>query len=871
MREQTMGRFVGARVRRVEDRRLLSGRGRYVDDVVVPDMAHAAFVRSPWPHALIRGIDTTRAAAVPGVYAIFTGPDIAAITNPLIGMLALPGLYDPWHWALAVDRVRLVGDPVAIVVATSRAVAEDAAELVEVDYEELEPIATLAHAHDPSRPAVWPKANGNVVWAASESFGDVDAAFAGADRVISETFRQHRHANQPMETRGMVAEVDADGNLTLHAAHQAAHVLKWLMAMCLARRPMRMSLRDMFRQREQTKAIFTGARNFIRAKPDFMKQARPMVPIMLRQIARDPMRLVHLNRALLGLMATPKERLPRVVTGDIGGAFGSKTTVLREEVALCAAAQRLGRSIKWIEDRNENLVLGGQARDEQLSVEAAVMNDGTVRALRAKLTMDAGAYLGLPYAAPMFCRFILTMFPGPYRFDAMRFDTELVSSNKATYVAYRGPWAVETWVRERLFDVIARELGISRAEIRLRNIVGRDMLPTTMVTGPTLDVRMSAKSTLERALELADFEHWAEHQAAAREQGRRLGLGIATYIEAAPGPPDYIDTVLPGFSAFVGEPIHAVLEGDGSVTVHTRQVPHGQGHETTLAQVAADELGVPVEAVRVRYGDTNFAPFGIAGTGGSRSAAMAGGAVGLAAHTLREHIVDIAADLLEASPADIVIENGDIHVAGVPTISRTFREVADEAMRRGTLGGPVSGVVGITDRPGRGEAIRVHREWDGGEGGWAQSTHVCWVEVDLDTGQVRIPRYVVVEDCGEMINPAVVEGQIRGGVAQGVGAVFYEKSTYGEDGQPRSGTFMDYLIPTTMEIPEIEIHHVETPADIPYNYRGVGEGGMIGAPAAITNAVEDALAYLGVRITEQHLPPTRILELAGVIPERTDR
>ena len=366
MREQIMGRFVGARVRRVEDRRLLSGHGRYVDDVVVPDMAHAAFVRSPWPHALIRGIDTTRAAAVPGVYAIFTGPDIAAITNPLMGMLALPGLYDPWHWALAVDRVRLVGDPVAIVVATSRAVAEDAAEMVDVEYEELEPIATLAHAHDPSRPAIWPKANGNVVYAASESFGDVDAAFAGADRVISETFRQHRHANQPMETRGTVAEIGADGNLTLHAAHQAAHVLKWAMAMCLARQPVWMSVRDMFRQREQTKAIFAGAREFVRAHPTMMKDTRPMMPIMLRQIARDPMRMVHLNRALLGLMATPKERLPRVVTGDIGGASGGGEGApdKREDVAVLAAAVDLGRSVKWIEDRDEHLLVAGQAREE---------------------------------------------------------------------------------------------------------------------------------------------------------------------------------------------------------------------------------------------------------------------------------------------------------------------------------------------------------------------------------------------------------------------------------------------------------------------------------------------------------------------------
>jgi aerobic carbon-monoxide dehydrogenase large subunit len=864
VREKIIGRFVGARVRRVEDRRLLSGRGRYVDDVVVPDMAHAAFVRSPWPHALIRGIDTTRAAAVAGVYAVFTGADIAASTNPLMGMLTLPGLYDPWHWALAVDRVRLVGDPVAIVVATSRAVAEDAADLVDVDYQELQPIATLAHAHDPGRPAIWPKANGNVVYTASESFGDVDAAFAEADLVISETFRQHRHANQPMETRGTVAEVDADGNLTLHAAHQAAHGLKWAMALALARQPVWMSARDMFRQRDQTKAIFTGAREFVRAHPTLMADTRPLMPVMMRQIAKDPMRMVHLSRSFLGLMATPRERLPHVVTGDIGGAFGAKTTVLREDIALCAAALRLGRSVKWIEDRNEHLVLGGQARDEQVAVEAAVMNDGTVRGLRAKLTMDAGAYPAFPFGAPMFCRVIQTMFPGPYRVDAMQFDTEVISSNKATYVAYRGPWAVETWVRERLFDVVAREVGISRAEIRLRNIVGPDMLPTTMVTGPILDVRMSAKTTLEKALEVADFEHWAEHQAAAREQGRRLGLGIATYIEAAPGPPGYMDAVIPGMSLLGGaEPIHAVLEGDGGVTIHTQQVPHGQGHETTLAQVAADELGVPVEYVRIRYGDTDFAPFGMTGTGGSRSAAMAGGAVAMAAHTLREHIVEIAEDLLEAPPTDIVIEGGAIHVAGVPSISLTFREVAQEAIARG--------VVGNTDGLRPGEAIRVHRDWDGGEGGWAQSTHVCWVDVDLETGQVRIPRYAVVEDCGEMINPAIVEGQIRGGVAQGVGAVFYEKTTYGQDGQPRSGTFMDYLIPTTMEIPEIEIHHIETPSDIPFNYRGVGEGGMIGAPAAITNAVEDALADLGVRITEQHLPPTRILEIAGVIPERSDR
>jgi carbon-monoxide dehydrogenase large subunit len=295
-----------------------------------------------------------------------------------------------------------------------------------------------------------------------------------------------------------------------------------------------------------------------------------------------------------------------------------------------------------------------------------------------------------------------------------------------------------------------------------------------------------------------------------------------------------------------------VLEEDGSVSVLTQQMPHGQGHETTLAQVAADELGVAVEQVRVRFGDTAITPFGLMGTGGSRSAAMAGGAVEVGARALRERILDITAELLEAARDDLLITDGAVHVLGSPAFSVSFAALAAEVVRSGA------------ERP-PGEAIRTAAEWDGGEGGWAQATHVCWVEVDVHTGRVHIPRYVVVEDCGELINPQIVDGQIAGGVAQGIGAVLYEKTVYDADAQNQTGTFMDYLLPTAMEIPEIEIHHVETPSAIAANYRGVGEGGMIAAPAAVTNAIEDALAHLGVRITEQHLPPTRILELAGVI------
>ncbi|MGH9001229.1 MAG: xanthine dehydrogenase family protein molybdopterin-binding subunit [Acidimicrobiia bacterium] len=855
MREAVAGKLVGSRMKRVEDRRLLTGQGTYIDDVVVPDMLHAAFLRSPHPHAHIRSVDTSAALAAPGVVGVLTGADIFTLTNPLMGMLSLKGLYDPPQWALAVDRVRLVGDPVAIVVAESRALAEDACELIDVDYEPIEAVATMDQALDPARPAIWPKAKGNVLYQASETHGDVDGAFARADRVIRQRFAQHRHSHQPMETRGSVAEVDpATGNLTVHSAHQAAHVLKWTLAMAVGRQRPRDSLVGMVRQREHTKKILAGIRSFLKANPTLLRDMRPVFPVMAKGAIQDFARLRHLNRGIANLMGMDPARHPRIVLGDIGGAFGAKTTIPREEVAVCAAAVHLGRSIKWIEDRNENLVSGAQAREEAIDVEAAVTNDGTILGVRATLTMDAGAYPGVPYGGPLCARIVKIMFPGPYRIPALRFDTRMVASNKGTYTTYRGPWAVETWVRERLLDTIARELGLNRAEVHLRNIIGPDELPTTMVTGLTLDVRMSAKATLEQALRIADFDSWERHQRAARAEGRRLGLGFATYIEPAPGPAGYLDHVAPGFTAMAGiEPAHTVLEADGSVSVHTQQVPHGQGHETTLAQVAADELGVPASAVTVRYGDTKVAPFGVIGTGGSRSAAMAGGAVTLAARGLHDEVVRIAADLFEAAPDDIVIEDGAISVRGVPARTLGFGDVAAEAKRRGA---PAVGD----------EALRVTRHYDGGEGGWAQSTHVCWVEVDLDTGQVRIPRYVVVEDCGEIINPAIVEGQIRGGIAQGVGAVLYEKTVYDESGQPQAGTFMDYLIPTVMEIPEIEIHHVETPSDIPFNYRGVGEGGMIGAPAAITNAIEDALADLGVRITEQHLPPTRILELAGIIP-----
>jgi aerobic carbon-monoxide dehydrogenase large subunit len=863
MREAMAGRFVGTKVARVEDPRLLTGTGSYVDDVVVPGMLHAHFVRSPYAHAVITGIDVEAARRHPGVVAVYTGADIQALTNPFMGFLPLPDLYHPLFFALAVDRVRVVGDPVALIVAESRYVAEDAGQLVVVDYEELAPIATTEHALDPTRPAIWPGRGGNVMQRDHRDYGDVDGAFRDADRVVSGRFVQHRYSNQPMETRGCVAEVDpVAGTVQYHASTQNSHLMKWSLAALTGRQPVWRSLVEIARQHERMagllqKAKALGAANKAAsgAKPAPLEEpvgegltvsASPG-KAMGQTFLREPVRIVHLTRMLLGLLARDPVTLPRVTAQDIGGAFGVKVLPTREDVAVLAAAVDLGRSVKWIEDRNEHLLIAGQAREETLDVEAALRDDGTLLGLRVSMTMDQGAYPAFPFSAAMYPLLIRTMFPGPYRVGALAFSTTLIASNKATYVAYRGPWAVETWVRERMLDIAARELGIGRDEIRLQNIIGPDELPRKMLTGPTLDVRMSARTTLERALAIAELDRWPARQVAARAEGRVVGLGFATFIEAAPGPPDFQESIMPGGSGGLlsGEPARAVLEADGRVSVYTQQMPHGQGHETTLAQVAADELGVPLEQVRVRYGDTSITPFGLSGTGGSRSAPMAGGAVTYSARALREQVIDIAADLLEAPRDDIVVEGGAIHVAGVPSISVSYADVA-------------------AARPG--EPLSGDCSYEGGEGGWAQATHVCWVEVDLHTGRVHIDRYVAVEDCGALINPAVVDGQISGGVVQGIGAVLYEKAVYDDQAQFQSGTFMDYLLPTAMEVPEIEIHHVETPTDIEINYRGVGEGGMIVAPAALTNAIEDALAHLGVRITEQHLPPTRILELAGVIP-----
>jgi carbon-monoxide dehydrogenase large subunit len=780
-----MQRLTGTSVPRVEDGRILTGRGTYVDDRRAPGTLHAAVVRSPFPHARVRAIDVAEAAALPGVVRVFTATDLAGVARPLQLQGGPEGLAKPGYQCLATDKVRLVGDPVALVIAESRHLAEDACELVTVDYEELPGVGSIERALAPDAPAVWDELpGGNVAWENHIRHGDPDAAFARADRVVRETFVQCRQTNAPMETRGCVVTFEPGARqLTYQGAVQGTHMIRFNLAM------------------------------------------------------------------LLGLPSTNVV----VVNGDIGGSFGQKTGLRHEELAVAAAAMSLrdGRPIKWIEDRSENLSVAGQARDEQMTVEAAVTNDGRVLGLRLEMVMDQGAYPSafLPMAAVM--NLVGVMFPGAYDIRDYEMTMRLTFSNKGIYVAYRGPWEIETWARERMLDRIAAELGLDPIAVRRRNLYDDARFPLKMASGPTLS-GITLRQAIDQAEVTADWAGFRERQAAARAEGRYLGLGIATFIEAAPGPPDYGPSM--GFP-FPTERTTARLEPDGTLTVFTSQAPHGQGHETTLSQVAADQLGVPMSSVRVVHGDSRTSPFSTLGTGGSRAATMASGSVIGVTREIRRQVADVVAHVFEANPVDVVVEDGVARIQGSPDKAMPLAQVAMMAwMAPSTLPSGMS------------QGIEATFDFESGDGGWTQSVHTCMVEVSLETGQVEILRYVVVEDCGEVINPGIVEGQICGGIAQGIAGVLYEHSAYDDDGTFRAGTFMDYLLPTSAEIPRIEIHHIPTITTQEINFRGVGEGGAMGAPAAVTSAIEDALRPLGVKVLDQYLPPSRILELAGVIP-----
>src|SRR5580692_499354 len=534
MAEIVAERYTGASIKRSEDPRILTGAGRYVDDIKLPGMLHAAFVRSPLAHGLVLSVDVSAARALPGVVAVLTGADLEAITvpapDPLLAFFGAAGP-TPEFTLLVTDKVRFVGDPVAIVIAESRYLAEDGCELVEAEYEDLPAVMTAAFALDPGSPPLFANLGDNIARPHSRNeFGDVAGTFAAADRVIDFHIDVHRHQNVPMEGRACLASWDADqAAMTVYSATQSVHV----------------------------------TRNGVAARLG---------------IAPDT---VH------------------VLAGDIGGSFGLKIGASREELAVAAASRHLGRPVKWVEDRGENLTASGQAREESFDVRAAVSNDGDLLGLDVKMVIDTGAYPGM---GTMFPDIMQAMIPGPYKLAALGFESTGVITNKASYVAYRGPWASETFVRERVLDLIAKDLGLDPVEIRLRNVAPRTDPPVMMITGRPL-AGVTSKESLERVAQLVDLPAFRRRQAEERARGRYLGIGVATFIEAAPGPRS------PQASGPMGlESMRLRLEEDGIVALFTGQMPHGQSHQTTLAQIAADEFGVPFEQVRVVVGDSDVVP-----------------------------------------------------------------------------------------------------------------------------------------------------------------------------------------------------------------------------------------------------------------------
>ena len=757
----TAGRFVGQSVKRVEDPRLITGSGRYVDDVVLPRMLHVAFARSDMARAGIARLDCSRAAALEGVHAVLTAADLNHRVDSLRSSIAPPGnAIVPAH-VLAAGDVRFVGDPVALVIARDRYTAEDALELVEIDYEPRPPVIDFEEAAQ-SPHLVHPELGTNLASVASGPDPALVAVLESAHLVVTETFRQQRQCNVPMETRGLVAHWQLHrSRLDVWASTQSPHEL-----------------------------AFTAART-------------------------------------LGI----GEHQVHVHMGDVGGAFGQKVFSGREEMAVLLAAQDLGRPLKWIEDRRENLIASNSARVERVKVTMAVDPAGQILGAEIDHLSDSGAYPlgGVPSSGAN----LVSMFPGPYRIPRMGWSTATVFTNTVGRGAYRGPWQMETVARELMMDLLADRLGVDPLELRRRNVIQRGELPHTTATGRVYD-RITPAETLEQAASMLDFEAFRAEQARARSAGRLLGLGLSLFVE-----PTAI-----GRGALGSEGAVVRVEPDSTVSVYMGTGSHGQSLETTIAQVVADELGVGVEAVALHQG--HGSPYGF-GTGGSRSAVIAGGAARAAAAGVREKILSIAAHLLEAAPADLRLGGGVASVVGTPSRYVPLADVATAAYRD-PQSLPPDTAPGL-EHTARYQAPPVTH---------SNAAHACTCEVDADTGRVTILRYIVSEDCGVMVNPTIVEGQIAGGVVQGIGGALYEWARYDPDGNPLAASLMDYLLPTAAEVPVLEYGHVVTPSDTPGGHKGVGEGGAIGAPPCVVNAVNDALSPLGVRFARQPLSPDTI-------------
>ncbi len=761
-------KLVGKRIRRKEDPRLITGTATYVDDIQMPGMHHACIVRSPHAAAKIKGIDTKAAAALPGVVAVFTGADTKDV-GPVPCGASLPGLRVPYHHILAVDRTYFVGHPVAVVVATDRYIARDAADLVEVDYDPLPAVADPEKALEAGAPAVHPEWTDNIAFNFHQEGGDTAKAFADAEVVVKQRITSQRLIPTAMETRGVVADYNTgDKSLTVYSSSQIPHLLRTLLAM------------------------------------------------------------------MLGL---PEHHL-RVVVPEVGGGFGSKLNVYAEEALMGFVAMKLGKPVKWIESRRENYLCTIHGRGHVDYYEMAALKDGTILGLKLKLIQDLGAYHQL--LTPAIPTLSVLMMPGLYRFKNIQADIVGVFTNCVPTDAYRGAGRPEaTHGIERMVDILAAELKMDPVDVRMKNFIQPEEFPFATATGLVYDSG-NYDAPLKKALEIADYAGLRRQQAEARQQGKLMGVGVSTYGEICAFGPS------PATPAGGWECATVKIDPSGKVTVGTGASPHGQGEETTFAQIAADELGVGMDDVLVVHGDTAVVPYGI-GTFGSRGTAVGGPALYYALQKLKEKIKKFGAMLLDSD--DVSFEGGRC-VCNKSGKSVSLAEVAGASYRAMKL------------PPGEDPGMQATYFWEPPNFTFPFGAHLVVTEVDSDTGKIHVSRYIAVDDCGKIINPLLVDGQIHGGVAQGLGQALFEQAVYDESGQLLSGELMDYAIPKATMMPWVESHHTETPSPVnPLGVKGVGEAGTIGCTPAVVNSVVDALSVLGVRHIDMPMTPEKIWAL----------
>jgi carbon-monoxide dehydrogenase large subunit len=781
-------RYVGGGVLRKEDPALITGQARFIDDIALPGMVWLAVVRSPYPHARIASVDVTRARKAEGVVAAFSGDDLKdewAAALPCawpIQTMSFPTPTDedarmPNHWPLATDKVRFAGDGVAVVVADSRGAAKDALQLVDVEYEPLEPVLDLEEALAEDAPAIHEEFGDNKAY--TWGLGDADATerlFTDAAVTIKETYWHPRLIPNAIEPRGVVVQPSpAMGEYTLWSATQIPHILKITLSLTVG---------------------------------------------------------------------IPETKL-RVIAPDVGGGFGSKLNVYAEEALALAVARRLGVPVKWVEERSENYLATIHGRGVLQDMELAATEEGKVTAVRASLTVDFGAYYQLVTPGiPLLGAFL---YGGVYDIQGYFFECTGVFTNKTPTDAYRGAGRPEaTYAIERAMDALARRVGKDPAEIRQLNMIPPFEGTQDIAAGLTLDSG-NFQGTLDRALERIDYEGLRSEQEERRQRGdtKQLGIGLSSYIEMCGLAPSQVLAALK-YGAGGWDAATVRCHPTGKVTVVTGSSPHGQSHATTWAQIAADELGVPYEDVEVLHGDTAVSPLGM-DTYGSRSLAVAGIALWNAAQKIKEKAKTIAAHELEISPDDLEWVDGAFRAKGTPERAKTIPEIAFSAWTAHALPEDVE--------PGL-EATYVY---DPPNFTFPFGTHACAAEIDTETGKVDVLRYVAVDDVGNVINPAVVDGQVHGGVAQGIAEALYEEAIYDEQGQLLTSSMNSYRVPSSAELPSFTTDRTVTPSNTnPMGVKGVGETGTIATPPAVINAVVDALAPLGVTDIQMPATPERV-------------